>query len=145
MIECPECKISFSPRHRICPRCGQYEAKPADRIEYLAHTAEAGLDNGATPAMVQAMLLEEGLSRNEADEIISAGAMKVRAAARSYGLKRLLVGLAFLTAASVSGAMGAMGFPSDNGLDLVFAAMLLGLVGVRLIWLGMSGILRGRD
>jgi hypothetical protein len=86
MIECPFCKISFSPRHSLCPRCKAYEAKLDDRIEYLGNAAEAALDRGITPADVEAMLVEEGVPPLVACEMVAARARKVKRAERAHGL-----------------------------------------------------------
>jgi hypothetical protein len=52
MIECPNCKISFSPSQRQCPRCKVCKSKLDDPIEYLGHSAEEAIDRGLTPADV---------------------------------------------------------------------------------------------
>ena len=56
MIECPTCKVSFSPRHRLCPRCKAFEARLEDRVGYLTNTAETALDQGVSPVEVELKL-----------------------------------------------------------------------------------------
>src|SRR4051794_27842574 len=131
MIECPDCKISFSPSHRVCPRCKAYQPTLQDRIEYLADKAEAALDRGAARARVESWLVQEGLPPQWASELVSARARKVRRSARSYGSVRLLVGLGVLLAASVVGLLGLAAFPTRVGKLSLGLAVLMALTGAR--------------
>jgi hypothetical protein len=145
MIECPTCRTSFNPRHRVCPRCGKYEAKLEERIEYLADTAEIALDQGATAADVEAMLVEEGLAPLVACEIVSARARKVRRTERSYGLVRLLGDLGLVLVASIFIAIGALSLPALFGWRMLAGGVGLALVGAWPLTLGIYSILTGRD
>src|SRR5579884_277830 len=124
MIECPTCKISFSPRFRICPQCKTYEARLEDRMEYLAESAEAALGRGESPKKIQFLLLAEGLSPQAAGDIVSARVKKVARSERSYGLVRLFGGLGMLLLGSI--------------LMLLGVVCLLSGFGVRLLLLGLS-------
>jgi hypothetical protein len=145
MIECPACKIRFSPRFRNCPRCGTYEAKLEERLEYLARSAEMELDRGATPAEVEALLIAEGIAPLEAVEIVSAGAKKVARAERSYGLVRLLGGAACVFLAAVVVTIGLLLMPSRWGLRLLIAGVLVGISGAWPFALGLYSVVTGRE
>src|ERR1700722_2892936 len=112
MIDCPNCKITFTPRFRVCPQCQAFEANLEDRVEYLADSAEAALGHGSTPADVESILLEEGMPSLVASEIVSARARKVKREARSYGLFRVLGGSGLLLAAIMLVIAGFISFPS---------------------------------
>src|SRR5262245_48617736 len=143
MIECPNCTISFSPKFRVCPRCGAYEAKSEDRIEYLEQTAEDALDQGAHPGDVESMLtIREGLTPEQAREIVSRGGKKVTGVARFYGVKRFAVGLVlFLLSAFVLASV----FSSPHIRIRVIVAGLGGVAGSAwlLVW-GIYSFLAGR-
>src|SRR5262245_35544002 len=126
MIECPTCQISFSPRFRRCPRCGVYEARLEDRLEHLTRTAEMEIDRGATEAEVVALLVEEGIGRLEAAEIVNAVANKVTRAERRHGLIRLFGGAGLLLLAAVTIAAGMYISPSRAGLYLRAGAVIVG-------------------
>ena len=53
--ECSDCKVSFGPSDRYCPRCGQFEMPAEDRIGYLSIVAETAFEEGATLEQVEAM------------------------------------------------------------------------------------------
>jgi hypothetical protein len=145
MIECPTCKTSFNPRYRVCPRCGTYEAKLEDRIEYLADTAEIALDQGAASADVEVMLVDEGLAPLMASEIVSARARKVKRTERSYGLVRLFGGLGLVLVAGVIAAIGAFSLPSRFGWRMLIAGVGLALAGAWPLTLGIYSTVTGRD
>ena len=145
MIDCPACKISFSPRYRICPRCKAYEAKLEDRIEYLTDSAEAALDQGAIPADVESMLLEEGIPPLVAREIVSARARKVKRAARSYGLFRLLGALGVVLLGITLVVIGLLASPSGLGSWVLGTGLSLAVAGAWPFLLGVYNVLTGRD
>ena len=145
MIECPTCKISFSPRHRLCPRCKAYEARLEDRVDYLANIAETALDDGVVLAEVESMLFEEGVPSLVAHEIVIAAAKKVRRAAKRHAFLRLLGGLAILLPASSLLLVGIFILPSPSGVRLLAAGLFLGAVGAWPFTLGICGLLTGRD
>jgi hypothetical protein len=145
MIECPGCKISFSPRHRICPICKCYKAKLDDRVEYLANKAELALDRGVRPADVESMLVEEGVPSLVASEIIVTQARKVARSERSYGVFRLLGGLAILLCSSVLALLGALTSPSRVAFYLFMGALLAGAAAIRPFILGLYSVLTGRE
>jgi hypothetical protein len=138
MIECPSCKISFSPQFRVCPRCGTYEAKLEDRIEYLEHIAEEALDQNALLRDVESMLIIEGLAADQAREIVSRNGKKVTRVARFYGLKRLAFGLGVLLL-SVFVLADKSSSPRSR-IRAIFAALTGALF---LVW-GMYSLLAGR-
>ena len=92
MIECRACKIRFSPRYRVCPRCKLYEPPAEERMDYFEDLAEAALDRGQSPSEVEALLNEQGVAGLVAAEIVSARAAKVARTERAYGVKRLVGG-----------------------------------------------------
>lgn len=141
MIECPACRISFSPRLRRCPRCNAYEARLEDRLEYLVQAAEAELDQGAKNTEVEQMLINQGLAPLDAVEIVSAQAKKVSRVERSYGLVRLLGGAALLTLGAT--AMG-LGIWSSSG-RLVLLGAVVGVIGVWPFLLGVYSTVTGRE
>jgi hypothetical protein len=145
MVECPTCKISFSPRHRLCPRCRAYEANLEDRAEYLANTAEIALDQGVPLAEVESMLLEEGMPSLVAHEIVCARALKVKRAARRYALVRLLGGSGILLLASILTLVGVFTLPSRIGVRLLAAGLFLGAAGAWPFILGIYSLMTGRD
>jgi len=145
MIECPCCKISFSPSHRLCPRCKAYKAKLDDRIEYLGHSAEEALDRGLTPADVEAMLVEEGVPALAACEMATVSARKVRRAERSYGLVRLLGGSVILLASLALILIGVFALPSPTGARLIVYGVLVGVAGAPPFTLGLYSVLTGRE
>jgi hypothetical protein len=142
MIECPTCKVSFSPRHRVCPRCKAYEARLEDRVHYLTDTAETALDQGVSPDEVASKLLEEGVPSLRAHHIVCAGAQKVRRIARRHALVRLLCGLGLLLLASICVVPGFFLWPLGLGIS---AGILLGAVGAWAFILGIYGLITARD
>ncbi len=145
MIECPTCKISFSPRHRLCPRCRAYEAKLEDRVEYLANSAETELDRGVGFAEVESILLEEGVPPLVAHEIVSARALRVKRAARRHALVRLIAGSGILALASSLTLVGVFTLPSRLGIRLLAAGLFLGAAGAWPFTLGIYSLVTGRD
>jgi hypothetical protein len=144
MIECPTCKIGFSPKFRVCPRCGAYEAKLEDRLEHLEHIAEDALDEGALPHNVEAMLLFEGLPAERAREIISARGKKVRGAARFYGLKRLVAGLGLLLLSAVLLAFVFSSSPPRRKVRAAVGAVGAAVSGAGFLGWGIYSIVAGR-
>jgi hypothetical protein len=145
MIACPSCKISFSPRHTRCPRCQAYEARLAERIEYLAVAAETALDRGVAPADVEAMLVEEGVPRLEACETVATKARKVKLAERSYGVVRLLGGSVILLAGMILVLAGMFAGLRITGIHAVYLGLLIGVAGARPFALGLYSVLTGRE
>jgi hypothetical protein len=145
MISCPDCKTSFSPRYRICPRCGIFQPKLDDRMEYLADMAEVALDRGGSPGDVESSLVEEGVPALVAAEIVCARTTKVKRAERSYGLVRLLGGSIILGTASALALGGVLISPSRLGHRLLIAAALVGAAGARPFYLGVYSVLTGRE
>ena len=145
MIDCPHCKISFSPSNRVCPRCKAYKAKLDDRVEYLGHCAEAALDRGDTPADVEAMLVEEGVPALAACEMVTASNRKVKRAERSHGLIRLIGGSAILLASLVLILLGVLALPSPLGARLVVYGVLVGVAGAPPFALGLYSVVTGRE
>ena len=143
MIECPYCKISFSPSNRVCPRCKAYKGNLDDRIEYLGHCAEAALDRGLTPADVEAMLVEEGVPALAAYEMVTASARKVSREERSHGLIRLIGGSAILLASLVLILIGVFTLPT--GARLVVYGLLVGVAGAPPFALGLYSVVTGRE
>jgi predicted ATP-dependent serine protease len=141
MIECPACRISFSPRLRRCPRCNAYEARLEDRLEYLVQAAETELDQGAKTTEIEEMLIHEGLAPLDAVEIVSAQAKKVSRVERSYGLVRLLGGAVLLVLAVTAIGLGIWG--SSGRLVLLGAAV--GAIGVWPFVLGVYSTVTGRE
>jgi len=145
MIECPGCKIMFSPRHRFCPICKSYQAKLDDRIEYLADKAEQALDRSVAPSDVEAMLVEEGISPLVASEIVGARARKVSRAERSYGLFRLVGGSAILLVGCVLTLLGVLALPSHLAFRVFIVAFVAVAAGVPPFFLGLYSIVTGRE
>ncbi len=145
MIECPSCKIHFSPRYKFCPRCKKYEAALKDRVEYLGDSVEAALDRGASAADVEAMLVEEGVSPQEACEMVAARSRKVKRAERSYGLFRLLGGSAILLVGLVPIIWGICLLPSYIGKRSITAGVVICAVGAGPFYLGLYSVLTGRE
>jgi hypothetical protein len=145
MIECPTCRISFSPRFRRCPRCGVYEARLEHRMEYLARAAELQIDRGVVAADVEALLVAEGVSPLEAGEVVAAAATTVARAERRYGLIRLFGGGALLVLAIAVAAAGMYISPSRWGLRLIAGGVLVGVAAAYPFYLGIYSVLTGRD
>ena len=145
MIECPSCKISFSPRHSLCPRCKAYKAKLDDRIEYLGHSTEEALDRGVTPADVEAMLVEEGVPALAAHEMVTASARKVSRAERSHGLVRLFGGSVILLGSAALTLIGVLALPDPSGAHFVLYGLLVGVAGAPPFALGLYSVLTGRE
>jgi hypothetical protein len=144
MIECPVCKIQFSPRHHICPICKSYQAKLYDRIEYLADKAEQALDRSIAPINVEAMLVDEGISPLEAAEIVRARARKVTRAARSYGLFRLIGGSTILLVAIFLALVGVF-LPGPLAFRLLVLASFAAAAGTAPFLLGLYSVVTGRE
>jgi hypothetical protein len=142
MIECPNCRVAFSPRHALCPRCKTYEAKLEDRISFLESEAEAALDDGIGPYEVQSMLEKAGVPRDLAYEVVSGRAKNVARGARSRGLKRMLAGLGIFLLSGAFGLIVLLGIPSRLLVKIVFVAAI---PGVFLFLLGLRNLLSGRD
>jgi hypothetical protein len=145
MIHCPACKTTFSPRFRVCPRCSAYDARLEERLEYLTDSAAISLENGAKPAEVESMLIEEGVSPLEACEIVSGKLAKIKGAARRYGLIRLFGGLGLEALAMVLAAIGWFALPSRFGLRMLIAGLGLGLAGAFPLLFGVYSMLTGRE
>jgi len=145
MIECPACRISFSPRFRHCPRCRAYEARLDDRLEFLARAAEMEIDRGATDAEAADMVVGEGLSPLEAGEMVAAASKKVARAERRYGLIRVFGGAGLLFLAAVVTAVGMCAGPSPWGFRLLLAGVFLGLAAAWPFALGIYSVLTGRE
>ena len=145
MIECPYCKISFNPRHTLCPRCKAYEAKLADRMEYLAHAAEAALDRSTPLADVEAMLVGEGVPPLVAHEMVDARARKVSRAERSHGLVRLVGGSVILLAGLFLAQLGMLAMPSEAAAHMVVFGALAMMAGAPPFALGLYSVLTGRE
>jgi len=143
MIECPTCKISFSPSCRICPRCETYEPTLNERIEYLISAAEIALEEGAADADLESKLVQEGVSSQEAHEIVHERATKVRRATRYYGYKRLFGGIAMVFLAGFPFAAAIFG--TTRRVTFTALGLMLAGMGVRLLVLGTRNILAGRD
>ena len=146
MIECPNCKISFNPRHRTCPRCKGYEARLEDRLEFLARSAEVAFERGAPVAEIEAMLIEEGVSPLEASEIVSVKTTRIKRITRGYGVFRLAGGLGALLLAGILVVLAvlAAGKPSAAGKIMHFALMLA-LFGLGLFLSGIYSTVTGRE
>ncbi len=151
MITCPHCNIGFNPKYRTCPKCQSYEPTLESRLESLANVAEDALDDGADPRSVTAMLVEEGVSAEEACEVVSVRARKVQDAARHRGLLRLLGGLGIgllgslillLIVQTVWWWRVEMLYPGAALIELVGLLFVFGsLMSVS----GMGSVLSGRD
>lgn len=143
MIECPACKISFGPSHRVCPRCQTFEPALNDRIEYLISAAEMELENGVVSSEVEARLVQDGVSPNEAHEIVFQRVAKMRAATRIYGYKRLAGGVGMLFLATFPFAAAILG--EARRVRFIVLGLILGGMGVRLLILGSRNVLFGRE
>jgi hypothetical protein len=124
-----------------------YEPKLEQRLDYLGDVAEAQLGHGALPAVVAATLAEVGLSAEQAREIVSVRARKLRRAARHDGLTKLLSGagiglfgsaLLFASIVLASYAGFLVIWPLSFGL-------LVTIVGVRLVVSGSRRFAAGRE
>ena len=141
MIECPTCKISFSPRCRVCPRCQAFEPTLSERIEYLTSAAELALEDGATHTDVESMLVQEGISSHEAHEIVQERLVKVKGITRSYGWKRLLAGSGILILAAFPLVAGIL----SRHWRLGALGLILSAIGIRLVILGTRNLVAGRE
>ncbi len=67
MIDCPNCRISFSPSFDVCPRCKTHQTPHADRVAYYVHQGEAIYRTGGTKDDVRAFLRGRGLTEAEVE------------------------------------------------------------------------------
>jgi hypothetical protein len=114
-----------------------------DRIEHLISTAEMELENGAVSSEVESRLVQDGVSPNEAHEVVFQRAGKIRAATRSYGYKRLAGGVGMLFLATFPFAAAILG--EGGRVRFTVVGLILAGMGVRLLILGSRNVLLGRD
>jgi hypothetical protein len=101
MITCANCGIGFSPGYRYCPRCKEFEAPFAQRVEFLTSQAEAQLEAGESLQDVEAWLIESGFAPLDAAHVVAARGRKVRGRTRRYGIRRFVAGLFIMAGGTV--------------------------------------------
>ena len=100
------------------------------------------LENGADSSEVESKLVQDGVSPNEAHEIVFQRVAKMRAATRTYGYKRLAGGVGMLFLATFPFAAAILG---EARVRFVVLGLILAGMGVRLLILGSRNVLFGCD
>lgn len=144
MIECPNCKTSFSPSYRFCPRCKEHPAPFAERRNYLRRRSQELATEGSGQSEIRQFLINEGLADIDADTFVRESIKIVRAENRSYGCLRLVAGIAMLLFGTLVLAVLAASVTRRIPVMLAGRAVIAFLVvGVTLIFTGILAILSG--
>ncbi|MBW3599195.1 MAG: hypothetical protein KY475_18230 [Planctomycetes bacterium] len=114
-------------------------------MEYLERMAQESLNDGNSPGFVEASLVREGIAPKAAQEIVIAQSQKVRRAARGRGLRRIAVGLVFLSFAAGLVLGGGLIFAEFGSKLLLRSGLLLLFLAVPLFLRALYNFARGRD
>jgi hypothetical protein len=151
VIDCPNCKIRFSPQFRYCPRCNAHQTPFEERRSYLKRRSEELVMEGLSATDLRQMLISEGLADFDADTIVRDSTSKVRSTNRSFGCSRLVLGITMLTAGTlmlitvlfVTRNIGGVILAKRSVVAFAFAAGLLVLSGIYAIFSGLRSTITG--
>lgn len=137
VIDCPNCKISFSPRNARCPRCDQFETPRDQHQAFWKRDARARIEDGYDPRRVRADLLACGIAETDADSIIGRAQSAQRSVNRQFGCVRLVVAIAMIVTGLLFVIGGVFVLRGRGGSRMAVVSMIggLGLIG--------SGLLAG--
>ena len=133
MPECQNCGRYFHISHRICPNCGDYEAPEDEILRHMVGKVETEFENGTAENVVWQMLIENGLSSEQASKIIAFADQRVSKTIRGQGIKRIIAGILALIGAVIVGLI----VPMVGAFCLLF--------GVGAIGSGIYSLFSGRD
>ena len=143
MINCPNCRISFSPSFASCPRCQAFDTPLAARRSYLTQATKTRIDEGESPALVREDLLANGFSDLEADTLIGESVSSVRSETRRYGCRRFTIGVLMLGLAAFAIVIVLSGARIRGGF-VITVIILLGSGSLATIS-GLCSLISGRE
>lgn len=132
MIACENCKISFSPDHRVCPQCGAFEVPFHTVTEYLMEMARIDLAAEGKLADVESRFRRAGLNEEETLQLVSRLPSVIRDR-RVRAVKRISVGCIFIFAGVMFVGQTRQALMMAVGAMYVIAGISLLKRGVRLI------------
>jgi hypothetical protein len=95
LVECPNCKISFSPEMGVCPRCRKFRPTLAESDEFIRNRLRLAIAMGVDQNHLLELLQDAGVSSANAAGIVDAERRGYKREVRLRAIRQILLG-AFL-------------------------------------------------
>jgi hypothetical protein len=142
LVECPNCKLSFTPAFGVCPRCHTFRPNLAECDDFIRSRVRADIEAGFVKEddLLRA-LQEKGMATGTAVELIRDERRRYKRRVRQRAMLRFAFGLLLAAAGPI---FLFIGFFGGGRHPMMLGAMSL-IVGLGFLWFGGMRLVRGRD